>query len=81
MNSANTAPIREGWDINGWPATTILRGKVMVENGQFFGDLNGGRSIPRRLRQTFATNRLHKPKIALILLQGVFRSNLCKGQT
>jgi hypothetical protein len=60
--------------------TTILRGEVMVENGQFFGDLNDGRSIPRRLPQTFPTNRLHRPKIALILLQGLFRSNFSKGQ-
>jgi len=41
--------IWEGWSINGWPATTILRGKVMVENGQFFGDVNDGKFISRKI--------------------------------
>ena len=29
--------------------TTILRGKVMVENGQFFGTLGDGKLIPRKV--------------------------------
>ena len=41
--------IWEGWDINGWPVTTLLRGKVMVENGQFLGNMNDGQFIPRRI--------------------------------
>ena len=41
--------IWEGWDISGWPVTTLLRGKVMVENGLFFGDQNDGQFIPRRI--------------------------------
>ncbi len=49
--------IWEGWDISGWPVTTLLRGKVMVENGQFFGDLNDGQFIPRRI----APNILNRP--------------------
>ncbi len=39
----------EGWEINGWPVTTILRGKVMVENGQFFGTPGDGKLIPRKV--------------------------------
>jgi len=41
--------IWEGWEVNGWPVTTLLRGKVMVDNGQFYGDVNDGRFIPRRI--------------------------------
>ena len=41
--------IWEGWDIEGWPATTILRGKVVVENGQFFGAVGDGQFIPRKI--------------------------------
>jgi dihydropyrimidinase len=41
--------IWEGWEIEGWPVTTILRGKVMVENGQFYGSPTDGRFIPRKI--------------------------------
>jgi dihydropyrimidinase len=39
----------EGWTIQGWPVTTILRGKVMVENGRLLGDTRDGRLVPRRI--------------------------------
>lgn len=32
----------EGWEIHGWPVTTILRGKVVVEDGKLLGDLGDG---------------------------------------
>jgi dihydropyrimidinase len=41
--------IWEGWEINGWPVTTVLRGKVVVENGQLLGNLGDGQFIPRRM--------------------------------
>jgi dihydropyrimidinase len=41
--------IWEGWEIEGWPVTTVLRGKVMVENGQFYGNPTDGRFIPRKI--------------------------------
>ena len=41
--------IWEGWPIAGWPVTTILRGKVVVESGVFFGQLGGGQFIPRKI--------------------------------
>ena len=41
--------IWEGREIIGWPVTTVLRGKVVVENGQFFGTLGGGQFIPRKI--------------------------------
>lgn len=38
----------EGHEIAGWPETTLLRGKVVVDKGEFFG--NGtGQCIPRRI--------------------------------
>jgi len=44
----------EGHAITGWPTLTLLRGKVMVENGAFHGDLADGaylkRSIPEDIR-------------------------------
>ena len=39
----------EGRDIVGWPVTTILRGKVVVENGQFHGTDGSGQVIPRKI--------------------------------
>ena len=38
----------EGWEIHGWPVTTILRGKVVVEHGQLLGDPGDGRLIGDR---------------------------------
>jgi dihydropyrimidinase len=38
----------EGWDIRGWPVTTILRGKVIVEDGKLSGTLDDGRLIGGR---------------------------------
>ena len=39
----------EGWDLAGWPVLTILRGKVVVENGQFLADSPAGQWIPRKV--------------------------------
>jgi len=38
----------EGWEVHGWPVTTILRGKVVVENGKLSGDLSDGALIGGR---------------------------------
>ncbi len=38
-----------GWQVAVWPSITILRGKVMVEDGQFNGALADGGFIPRRI--------------------------------
>ena len=46
----------EGHPITAWPVMTLLRGKVMVEDGAFFGDLSDGkyvkRAIPQSVRET-----------------------------
>jgi dihydropyrimidinase len=39
----------EGHDIFAWPVTTILRGKVMVENGQYFATPTDGRYLKRKI--------------------------------
>jgi dihydropyrimidinase len=39
----------EGWPIHGWPVTTILRGKVVVEGGRLFGGPADGRLIERKI--------------------------------
>ena len=39
----------EGWDVRGWPVTTILRGRVMVDNGRLYGDTRDGQLIPRKI--------------------------------
>ncbi len=38
----------EGHEIAGWPETTILRGRVVVEKGEFMGDGKGQR-LPRKI--------------------------------
>jgi len=39
----------EGHDIFAWPVTTILRGKVMVENGEYHGSPKDGRYLKRKI--------------------------------
>lgn len=39
----------EGWEVRGWPVTTILRGTVLVENGRLVGDSPDGRLVPRKI--------------------------------
>ena len=39
----------EGHDIFAWPVMTMLRGKVMVENGQYLADPQDGRYLKRKI--------------------------------
>jgi dihydropyrimidinase len=39
----------EGWEVAGWPTTTILRGKVMVEGGELYGLPSDGRHLKRKV--------------------------------
>jgi dihydropyrimidinase len=39
----------EGHVVTAWPSTTVLRGKVMVEGGQFFGGPKDGQFLPRKV--------------------------------
>ena len=42
----------EGWEVEGWPTTVILRGKVMVDKGELLGDGNDGQLIARKINPT-----------------------------
>ena len=48
--------IWEGFEADGWPVTTILRGNVVVDNGEFKASLGTGKFIPRKV-DTAVTNR------------------------
>jgi dihydropyrimidinase len=39
----------EGHDIFAWPVTTIMRGKVMVKDGEYFGAPTDGRYLKRKI--------------------------------
>ncbi|MCC7272033.1 MAG: amidohydrolase family protein [Alphaproteobacteria bacterium] len=39
----------EGHAVDAWPSMTILRGKVVVEDGHFMGATGDGRWLPRRI--------------------------------
>lgn len=39
----------EGWEVHGWPALTMLRGKVVVEDGQLKAGGANGQAIRRKL--------------------------------
>ena len=41
--------IWEGWEVWGWPVTTILRGNVMVENGMLVGGPGDGQLVARKM--------------------------------
>ena len=39
----------EGHEVHVWPSLTVLRGKIVVENGNFSGDLKDGRYLYRKI--------------------------------
>ena len=39
----------EGWQVTGWPAVTILRGRVIAERGKLLGSTSDGRLLLRKL--------------------------------
>ena len=39
----------EGHEVSAWPSMTILRGKIVVEDGNFSGDLRDGQFLPRKI--------------------------------
>ena len=42
----------EGWEIEGWPSTVMLRGKVMVEDGQILGEPTYGQLVFRKIESS-----------------------------
>jgi dihydropyrimidinase len=47
--------IWEGWELEGYPVTTILRGNIIVENGQLLGSTDDGRFLERAVSQEVRT--------------------------
>jgi dihydropyrimidinase len=39
----------EGKEVSAWPSVTVLRGKVMVADGKFYGDLKDGQYLKRKI--------------------------------
>jgi dihydropyrimidinase len=39
----------EGWEVECWPSTVTLRGKIMIEDNQFFGDPSDGKLVKRKI--------------------------------
>ncbi|MCG8545469.1 MAG: amidohydrolase family protein [Alphaproteobacteria bacterium] len=39
----------EGYEAAAWPTLTVLRGKVMMENGEFKGDIKDGKILKRKI--------------------------------
>ncbi len=39
----------EGWPVTGWPVTTMLRGRVIVDQGRLLGAPTDGRLLSRRI--------------------------------
>ncbi len=41
--------VYEGWNLRGWPITTMVRGKLVTENMQVVGKLGHGQMVKRNL--------------------------------
>ena len=41
--------IFEDWTFTGWPIMTILKGKIIVEQGRYIGSLSDGEFIKRKI--------------------------------
>jgi dihydropyrimidinase len=39
----------EGWEVQGWPVTTIMRGRVLVEDRRLVAATREGRLVPRKI--------------------------------
>jgi dihydropyrimidinase len=39
----------EGWHVRGWPVLTMLRGRVVVQDGQLLAGPDYGQWIPRKV--------------------------------
>ena len=51
----------EGYEVAAWPAITILRGKTVVENKQFYGDAKDGRRIERKIADSILSGPACQP--------------------
>ena len=42
-------PISTAWRVTGWPTTVLLRGKIMVADGQLLGSPTDGKLVTRKI--------------------------------
>ena len=47
MQSAADWGLYDGWNLKGWPTMTLVRGEIVMENGEVVGDPKHGVYIPR----------------------------------
>jgi dihydropyrimidinase len=47
----------EGWQVSGWPVFTMLRGRVIVQDGQLLGDSSYGRQFTSRKIDSAVLNK------------------------
>jgi dihydropyrimidinase len=52
----------EGKEVGAWPSVTVLRGKVMVADGKFHGDLKDGRYLKRKIPDVIRTSHNSKER-------------------
>ena len=62
-STSKTTSIWEGWPIEGWPVTTILRGTVMVEDRNLRGTPSTGRFLRRKIDSRSSQSCLLTPAI------------------
>ena len=48
----------EGHEVHVWPSLTVLRGKIVVENEKFLGDLKDGRYLVRKISEEIRSGAL-----------------------
>ena len=41
----------EGYEAEAWPTLTVLRGKIMMQDGEFLGDRNDGQMLKRKVAE------------------------------
>ena len=46
LHSHSDYSLYEGWNLKGWPVLTMVRGKVIMKDGQILGEAGYGRFIP-----------------------------------
>ena len=48
----------EGHAVDAWPSLTLLRGKIVVDDGRFLGELDDGRYLYRRISEAIRSGAL-----------------------
>jgi len=48
LHSPAEFSVYEGWELKGWPVLTMIRGKVVMDDGEIIGEPGTGKYIPRK---------------------------------